>query len=42
MTEDTLRLLLDGTRICGKYDFPTVRACELTPKKLIPFNYALT
>lgn len=42
MTDDTLSVLLDGARICGKYDFPAVRACALTPKKLIPFNYALT
>lgn len=42
MTEDTLRLLLVGARICGKYNFPAVSACKLAPKKLIPFNYALT
>lgn len=42
MTDDTLKLLLDGAKICGRYDFPVVRACRAVPNKLTPFNYALT
>lgn len=42
MTDNTLKLLLDGAKTCGKYDFPAIRACISTPSELIPFNCALT
>lgn len=37
MTDNTLKLLLDGAKTCGKYDFPAIRACISTPNELIPW-----
>lgn len=32
----------DGTKVVGKYDMPTLKACKSIPKELIGFNYVLT
>ena len=42
MIEETLKILLNGAVLCGKYAFPVLKACNKTPEKLIPFNFAIT
>lgn len=42
MTDENLKIMLDGIKFCGKYDFPVIRACSRIPPKLTPFNFALT
>lgn len=44
--ERTLKMMnfdqFDGSRIAGKYEIPTLEACDFAPDELIGFNYAKT